>query len=150
MPLSDRVERRLKLKDLRVLIAVVEAGGMRKAAAQLNITQPSISRAIADLEASLGVPLLDRTPGGVEPTTYGRALLEGGTAMFDDLRQAVNKIEFLADPIGGEIRVGSVPAFAARFVSAVVDRLSRRHARIRFPLTTGFVEPLNAMLLDRS
>ena len=150
MPLSDRVERRMKLRDLRVLLAVVEAGSMRKAAAQLNITQPSVSRAIADLEASLGVTLVDRTPVGVEPTAYGRALLDGGAAMFDDLRQAVNKIEFLADPTGGEIRLGSVPAFAASFVAAVIDRLSRRHPRIRFHLVTGLVESLNAMLLDRS
>ena len=150
MQLIDRVGRRMKLQDVRVFMAVVQAGSMRKAVTQLNITQPSVSRAIAELEGVLGVPLLDRSPQGVVPTTYGRALLDGGAAMFDDLRQAVNKIEFLADPTSGEIRVGSVPAFAASFVTAVIDQLSRRHPRVRIHLVTGFVETLNGMLIDRS
>jgi len=101
----DRIGRRLKLHDLHVLMAVVQAGSMRKAAAHLNTTQPSISRSIGELEDAVGVPLLDRNPHGVEPTTYGRALLDGGVAMFDDLRQAVQNIEFLADPEAGEVRI---------------------------------------------
>jgi DNA-binding transcriptional LysR family regulator len=49
--------------------------------------------------------LLDRNAQAVEPTAYGRALLDGGKAVFDDLRQAVNSIEFLADPTAGEVRI---------------------------------------------
>jgi DNA-binding transcriptional LysR family regulator len=105
MQLNNQLERRMKLRDLRVLMAVVQAGSMRKAAAQLNTTQPSVSRSIAELEDAVGVSLLDRNPDGVEPTKYGRALLDGGTAMFDDLRQAVKNIEFLADPAAGEVRI---------------------------------------------
>ena len=88
MQLSDRIGRRMKLQDLHVLMAVVRAGSMRKAAAHLNTTQPSISRSIAELEDTIGVRLLDRSRQGVEPTEYGRALLNGGAAMFDELRQA--------------------------------------------------------------
>jgi DNA-binding transcriptional LysR family regulator len=150
MLLSDRIGRRMKLQDLHVLMTVVQAGSMRKAAARLNTTQPSVSRAIAELEDAVGVPLLDRSPQGVEPTVYGRALLDGGTAMFDDLRQAVRNIEFLADPTAGEVRVGSAPAFAASFVTAVIDRLSQRHPRIGFHLVTGLVETLHRQLIDRS
>src|SRR4051794_23929908 len=98
MQLSDRIGRRMKLHDLHVLMAVVQAGSMSKAAQLLNTTQPAISRSIADLEHTIGVRLLDRGRHGAEATVYGRALLEGGTAMFDDLRQAVRNIEFLADP----------------------------------------------------
>ena len=52
--------------------------------------------------------------------------------MFDDLRQGVKNIEFLADPAAGEVRIGCNPSLAASFVSAVVDRLSRRYPRIVF------------------
>src|SRR5450631_1788673 len=107
MQLSDRIGRRMKLHDLHVLMAVVQAGSMNKAAALLDTTQPAISKSIAELERTVGVRLLDRSAQGVEPTAYGRALLDGGTAVFDDLRQAVKNIEFLADPTVGEIRVGS-------------------------------------------
>ena len=83
MQLSDRIGRRMKLHDLHVLMAVVQAGSMSKAAAVLNTTQPAISRSIAELERAVGVSLLDRNARGVEPTAYGRALLDGGTAVFD-------------------------------------------------------------------
>src|SRR5947207_14841266 len=98
MQLTERIGRRMKLHDLHVLMAVVQAGSMNKAAALLNTTQPAISKSIAELERTVGVRLLDRLTQGVEPTAYGRALLDGGTAVFDDLRPAVKNIEFLADP----------------------------------------------------
>src|SRR6266550_8326105 len=104
---ADRIGRRLKLRDLHVLSVVVQWGSMAKAARHLAVSQPVVSAAIADLEHVIGVRLLDRGRQGVEPTEYGRALLDGGTAMFDDLRQAVKKIEFLANPKVGEVRVGA-------------------------------------------
>ena len=134
MQLSDRIGRRMKLQDLHILMAVVQAGSMSKAAALLNTTQPAISRSIAELERTIGVRLLDRSPQGVEPTEYGRVLLDGGTAVFDDLRQTVKNIEFVSDPTTGEVRIGSNPSLAAGFVCAVVDQLSRRYPRIAIHL----------------
>jgi DNA-binding transcriptional LysR family regulator len=137
MQVSDRIGRRLKLQDLHVLMAVVQAGSMGKAAQRLNTSQPNISKSIADLEHVLGVRLLDRHRHGVVPTTYGRALLDGGAAVFDDLRQTVKNIEFLADPSAGEVRVGSGYNLVGSFVSAVVDRLARLYPRIVFHLVTA-------------
>ena len=68
MQLSDRIGRRMKLHDLHVLMTVVQAGSMGKAAQRLNTSQPAISRSIAELEHALGVRLLDRHRQGVEPT----------------------------------------------------------------------------------
>ncbi len=150
MRLSDRIGRRMKLHDLHVLMAVVQAGSMNKAAALLNTGQSAISRSIADLEQAVGVRLVDRTHRGVAPTNYGRALLDAGVAVFDDLRQAVRNIEFLADPTGGEVRIGCTPLLAASFVSAVIDRLSRRHPRMVFHLVTGYVETLHRELSGRN
>src|SRR3954452_9353714 len=113
MLLSDRVGRRMTLHDLHVLMVVAQDGSMNKAAALLNTTQPAISRSIGELERTIGVILFDRNPKGVEPTAYGRALLAGGTAVFDDLQQAVKNIEFLADPAAGDVRIGSSGFIAA-------------------------------------
>jgi DNA-binding transcriptional LysR family regulator len=137
MLLSERIGRRMKLQDLHVLMTVVQAGSMRKAAAILNTTQPTISRSIADLEHAVGASLLERHRTGVEPTEYGRALLDGGTAMFDELHQAVKKIESLADPETGEVRIGCGFHIASSFVTAVADRLSARYPRITFQLLCG-------------
>src|SRR5882672_1720270 len=150
MQLSDRIGRRMKLQDLHVLMTVVQAGTMGKAAQRLNTTQPNISRSIAELEYALGVRLLDRHRQGIEPTAYGRALLDCGVAVFDDLRQGVKNIEFLADPEAGEVRIGCTPFWAATFVSAVVDRLSRRCPRIVFHLLTTEADALHRELNERN
>ena len=132
---TERIERRLKLHDLRVLMSVVERGSMAKAAESLATSQPAISRAITDLEYSLGVRLLDRGPHGVVPTPYGRALIKRGIAIFDELKQSVQDIEFLADPTAGEVRIAAPIGSAAGFVAAVIDRLGRRYPRIVCHLT---------------
>jgi DNA-binding transcriptional LysR family regulator len=150
MQVSDRIGRRIKLQDLNILIAVVQAGSMGKAALDLNTSQPNISKSIADLEHALGVRLLDRNPQGVEPTEYGRALLDGGAAVFDELRQTVKNIEFLADPTAGEVRIGCSPSLAPSFVAAVIDRLTQRHPLIVCHLTAGRADTLHRELTERN
>jgi DNA-binding transcriptional LysR family regulator len=150
MQLSDRIGNRMKLQDLHVLMTVVQAGSMGKAAQILNTTQPNVSRSIGELEQALGVRLLDRHRQGIEPTEYGRALLDCGAAVFDDLRQGVKNIAFLADPTAGELRIGTTTFLAASFVSALVDRLSRRYPRIVFHLVTGYTETLHQELAERN
>jgi len=150
MHLSDRASVRLKLHDLHVLMTVMQAGSMSKAATLLNTTQPAVSRSIAVLERTVGVRLLERNAQGIEPTACGRALLNGGVAVFDDLRQAVKSIEFLADPTAGELPIGCTPLLVASFVSAVIDRLSRRYPRMVFHLVTGYVETLHRELSQRN
>jgi len=134
MQWTDRVGKRLKLRDLHILLAVAKSGSMGKAAADLSISQPSVSKAIADVEHTVGLRLLDRGPHGVQPTIYGRALLNCGVAVFDELRQGVKQLEFLIDPTAGELRIGCTETMAAGFVTAVIDRLSRQYPRAVFQL----------------
>jgi DNA-binding transcriptional LysR family regulator len=150
MRIIDRIGRRIKLQDLNVLMTAVQAGSMGEAARRLNTSQSAVSRSIADLEHALGVRLLDRHRQGIEPTQYGRALLDCGMAVFDELRQGVKNIEFLADPTAGEVRIGSNPLLSSSFVSAVVNRLSRRYPRIVFHLMTERYELLHRDLNERN
>ncbi len=150
MHLRDRVGRHIKLQDLHVFMTVAQAGSMGKAAKRLNKSQPNISRSIAELEYALGVSLFDRHRQGIEPTEYGRALLDCGMAVFDDLRQGIKNIEFLSDPTAGEVRIGCNPFLAASFISFVVDRLSQRNPRIVFHLVTAPAETLYRELSERN
>jgi DNA-binding transcriptional LysR family regulator len=68
---NSRIGRRIRLHDVHVFLTVVQCGSMAKAAQQLSVTQPAISKSVADLESALGVRLLDRGPQGVAPTEYG-------------------------------------------------------------------------------
>src|SRR5919108_3831482 len=130
MQWTERIGRRLKLRDLHILLAVVQQRSMAKAATELAISQPAVSKAITDMEHTVGLRLLDRTRRGIEPTIYGRALIKRGLAVFDELRQGVKELEFLADPTAGELRIGSSEGMAAGFLPAVIDRLSRRYPRV--------------------
>ena len=132
MQLSERIGRRIKLQDLHVLMTVVQAGSMGKAAALLNTGQSAISRSIADLEHALGVRLLDRSSKGVVVTPYGEALLVRGRAAFDELRQGIKDIEFIADPLAGELRIGCPESIAAGFLLPVLERLTSEYPRINF------------------
>src|SRR5215207_1147947 len=130
MQWEERIGRRLKLRDLHILLAVVQRGSMAQAAAELAISQPAVSKAIADMEHTVGLKLVDRTRRGIEPTMYGRALIRRGLAVFDELRQGVNELEFLADPTAAELRIGRQESIAAGLVSAIIDRFSRQYPRV--------------------
>jgi len=144
---TDRIGRRLTPRDLHVFMAVFEQGNMAKAAEGLAISRPVVSKTITELEHTLGVPLFDRTPQGVEPTTYAHALRKRSVAMFDELSQGVKEIEFLADPTTGELRVGCTETVTAGLVSAVIDRLSQRHPHLLFRLELADVDTLQSYFL---
>jgi DNA-binding transcriptional LysR family regulator len=130
-----RIGRRLRLRDLHVLLTAVQCGSMAKAARRLAVSQPAISKAIADLEHTLGVRLLDRGPRGIETTVYGSALIRRGLAVFDELRQAVSDIEFIANPTAGEVRIGCNESLSAALLPAVIERLSVQHPAVTVHLT---------------
>jgi len=147
---NDRIGRRIKLSDLHVLLAVAQSGSMAKAANELAISHPVVSRSISELEHTLGVQLLERNPRGIELTEYGRAMLNRSHAAFDELRQGVKDIEFLADPTAGEARIGSTAPLAASFVSTIIDRLHRRYPRMVFHVVTGDTNFLQRELDERN
>jgi DNA-binding transcriptional LysR family regulator len=140
MEWADRIGRRIRLRDLHILLAVAQSGSMARAAERLAVSQPVVSKVIADLENVLGVRVLDRDRHGAEPTQYGRALLSRGLAAFDELRQGVNDIEFLLDPTTGELRIGATEPMVAGLVPTIIDRMSRRYPRILFNVTRVFTD----------
>ena len=79
----------------------------------LTVSQPVVSKAIADLEHALGVRLLDRSRRGVEPTPYGRALIKRGVAIFDESDKASRRSNFCPIPrrakCGSERPIRSMP-----------------------------------------
>lgn len=129
---EGRIGRRLRLRDLHVLLAVVQSGSMAKAAVTLGVSQPVVSEAVADLEAAVGVRLVDRSRRGVTPTLYGEAILARSRIVFDELRQGIRDIEFLAEPSLGEVRIGCPESLAIGVLPPIIAEFSRRFPRVRF------------------
>src|SRR5215472_6950363 len=148
---ADLRVNRLKLYELRILLAVAHAGSMTRAATQLAISEPAISRAISDMERTLGVCLLNRNSKGVEPTPYGRALIKRAVAVFDELRQGIREIETIKDPTIGEVHIGATSTIAeVGIVAAVIAEMSQKHPRINFHVVEATPEWLFHELRERS
>jgi DNA-binding transcriptional LysR family regulator len=126
MDWSDRIGRRIKLRDLHIVQAVAEEGSMAKASAKLAISHPVVSKTVSDLEHTLGVPLFDRNSRGVALTPFGEALLKCGTNVFDEMRQGLKQIEFLADPTSGKLAVGGPEIVMAGILPAISESFLRR------------------------
>ena len=117
--------------DLHIVLAVAEAGSMAKASTRLAISHPVVSKAISELEHTLGVSLFDRSSQGVEPTAYGRALLDAAVNVFDEMRQGFKRIEFLADPTSGELAVGCPEIILAGVLPAITEHFLGQHPRVQ-------------------
>jgi DNA-binding transcriptional LysR family regulator len=146
---EERVGRRLKLKDLHTLQTVANIGSMAKAARELALSQPAISKAIADMEHALGAPLLDRTSRGVELTECGRLLVERGRVAFDEIRQGVKEIEHWSDPTQGEVGIGTTEPITG-VLSEIICRLVPKYPRIKYRVMVSDTDTLGRELRERS
>src|SRR5262245_56702023 len=146
---DDRIGRRLRLKDLHTLQTVAEVGSMAKASEHLALSQPAISKAIADMEHTLGAPLLDRTSRGVELTDCGRVLVERARVIFDEIRLGVKEIEHWTDPTQGEVRIGTTEPVNG-ILSEIICQLARKHPRITYHVLVSDTDTLERELRERT
>lgn len=121
MPFDGRL-----IGGIGALAAVVEAGSFVRAAAALGLTQPGVSRAVARLEARVGVRLLDRTTRGVQLTDEGRRFYERVRPLLDGIEEAATLASGAATAVRGRLRVNIDPFFSrlvlAPRVAAFLDR----------------------------
>ena len=148
MEWDDRIGRRLRLKDLHTLQTVAELGSMAKASERLALSQPAISKAVSDMEHTLGASLLERSSRGVELTQSGRLLVERARIIFDEVRQGVSDIENLADPARGTIRIGTTEP-ATGVVSTIIGRLAAKYPRLSYEVIISDLDTLINELRER-
>lgn len=145
---ESQIGTRLRLRDLHVLFSVIERGSMSKAAMALGISQPAVSEVITDLEHAIGFKLLDRSSQGVVPTIYGRAFARRAFAAFDELKQGLRDVEHLADPSGGEVRIGCLEVVSS-ILPPFIQHFSQRHSRavVQVEVITPSPAPEGAQLM---
>jgi DNA-binding transcriptional LysR family regulator len=131
MDWSDRIGSRIKLRDLHILMAVADTGSMAKAAARLRISHPAVSKAISEIEGTLGVRLFDRGSQGVQLTAYGEVLLRCGINVFDEMQQGLRSLEHLSDPNSGEVRLGCTDIILHSLVPSIAREFSRAHPGVQ-------------------
>ena len=148
MDWDERIGRRVRLKDLHTLQTIAELGSMAKAAGRLGLSQPAISKAIADMEHTFGTALLERSSRGVELTECGGLLVQRTKVAFDEIRQGVIDIVQRADPARGIVRIGVTEPVTA-VVSEIIGHLVRKYAAMRYHIVVGDRDALEHALRER-
>ena len=126
---SRRVERvltRLKLKQLRLLVAVARHGSILHAAREMNLSQPAATKMIKDLETDFEVQLFTRTNRGVLPTVFGDSLIRHGKLVFAQIAHAAQELDDLAQGTAGRVVVGTLLAASARVLPMAIDAMLLR------------------------
>jgi DNA-binding transcriptional LysR family regulator len=132
-----------------MLEVIAARGSMARAADDMALSQPAISKAIADLERDLGVALFNRNSRGAALTPSGEVLLRRGRAMLDELEQGLQEIENLSDPTVGRVRIGAIESLSP-FISSIVERTSRRYPKITYSAMVSDPLTLLAALRERA
>jgi LysR family nitrogen assimilation transcriptional regulator len=134
----------LDLKHLQSFIRIVEFGSLTRAAATLDVSQSLLSRQVRQLEAELGVHLLERTGRGVTATEAGRQLLEHGRGILHQVEVARQQLGQARGAQGGKVVIGLPPSVGALLTVELVTRF-----RERYPAASiGVVEALSSSLLE--
>src|SRR3954470_5619034 len=139
MDWSDRIGRRIKLRDLHIWAAVADTGSVAKEAARLRISHPAVSKAISEMEGTLGVRLFDRNSQGAELTPHGEVLLRCGINVFDEMQQGLRSLEHLSDPNSGEVRLGCTDIILHSLVPPIVRRFSSKYPGVQ--LDVALINP---------
>ena len=132
MDLEDRIGRHLTLRDLKILLATVEAGSVSRAAHNSRVSQPAISKTIAGMERALGAPLLLRSSRGVTPTAQGKALVARANAALRELRVGLAAMDEAKREPAGELSVAGNQVALSGILPTVIERLAARHPNIVF------------------
>ncbi len=146
----ERLPRYLSMRQMRMLAAVAEHGSVLKASRALRVAQPSLSRTLTDLEATLGVRLFERSARGMTLTVFGEALLRRVKTIFAELRDAEEDLQSLMGGWHGHVHVGCTPLFSAGVLPRLLSGLMRLRPGLGFSLVEADSEALPEALRERN
>lgn len=124
-------------QKLQHFLSVYECGAFSAAAVENNVSQQAVSKSIARLEDSLGVPLFDRSATGAKPTQFADALARRAKTIIAEGRLAAAELAALRGSGQGYVRIGLGWSFLPRIGPALIERFKRRHPGITISIATG-------------
>jgi len=144
----DRALTRLKLKQLRLLIAVGQHGNIQNAARNLGISQPAATKMIQDLELDFEVKLFERTNRGVVPTVFGESLIRHGKLIFAQVSNAAQELDDLNEGNSGRVVVGTLLAASPSLLPIATKQLLHDRPKVAIKIVEGTNEVLMPALLS--
>ena len=144
----DRALTRLKLRQLRLLVAVGSHGNIQNAARELGISQPAATKMIQDLEIDFEVTLFTRTNRGVVPTVFGETLIRHGKLIFAQVSNAAQELDDLNEGNSGRVVVGTLLAASTKLLPAAIATVLQDRPKIAIKVVEGTNEVLMPALLS--
>ncbi|NKW78543.1 LysR family transcriptional regulator [Rhodobacteraceae bacterium R_SAG7] len=144
----ERALTRLKLRQLRLLVAVGQHGSIQNAARDLNISQPAATKMIQDLEVDFEVKLFERTNRGVVPTVFGDSLIRHGKLIFAQVSNAAQELDDLNEGNSGRVVVGTLLAASPSLLPMAVERVLQDRPKVAIKIVEGTHEVLMPGLLS--
>lgn len=141
----ERVSTRLKLKQLRLLVAIAEHSSILHAAEELYISQPAATKLLKDLETDFNVRLFDRTNRGVVPTEFGEALVRHGKLILAQISHAAQELDDLNEGLGGRVVVGTLLTASAQLLPKTIEQIHQQRPNVSIVVRDGtndFLMPL--------
>lgn len=132
----------MNINHLRYFTIVVKRKSFRKAAEELNVSQPALSNSLKKLEETLGVELLERSPQGVFPTDYGETLFRFATAAIDSVNRGTQEIDLLRQGTKGHIKIGAPGGMIEQIVPKIIARISETKPEYTYTVQFGFLHKL--------
>lgn len=138
----------LSLRQLRVVVAVADAGGYSAAARNLHIAQSSLSRAVLEIEHHVGTALFDRTTRRVTPTADGVEFLTIARRLLSDVDAALNHFEGYLAGTRGSVTIAALPSLAGSMLPAVLAELRRGMPDVAVSVRDGLSDEVLARVVD--
>lgn len=132
----------LKLRHLQLLVAMDDLGSVNKVAAYLNVTQPAVSKTLAQIEESLEFPLFERSPRGMEPTEHGACLIRHAREIIERLATARDDLRDISEGRLTRVSMGVLPATACVLVPRFVARLEAQSTDVAVNVREGTMSTL--------
>ena len=121
----------MKFHQLRAIVAICESGSIQEASRQLHISQPALSKAIKELEAELGVPLLVRSNRGITVTEYGERLVKRARMVLEEVRRAREEIDTLKGVMDGKLAIGVSSVTPSNQFVTSLNRYRKRFPKVQ-------------------
>ncbi len=127
----------MDLRQIRTFVAVADLGTVTKAATQLHITQPALSRHIGDVEHALGLKLFDRVGRRLVLSSAGQELLDDCRGLLNYARALGERAQLMRLGDTGTLRVGASPQHIESVFSHFLPRYAQRHPNVQVKVTEG-------------
>ncbi len=140
------LKQRLRMRQLRVAVAVADQGSVLKASRTLGLTQPATTRSLLDLEEYLGVRIFDRLPRGVALTRYGEAVVARARRVLAEVDRIGEDLILIETGMLEAIVVGVLPSAATGLMPQVLTRFNAAHPGTTVQIVEGRMHELLALL----